>query len=403
MSVCRVSEALHTGDAPWPCWIEVDLDAIAHNVETIRALVGPSCQVMAVVKAGAYGHGDVAVARAALEAGATWLAVARVREGARLLDAGVRAPILVLGSTPGNEIPVAVELGLRPTLVTVEQARAFSEVASTKHTETPVHVKLDTGISRYGVPLEDARLVAREVCTLPGLRLEGVFSHFATADEPDLAFAARQLESFTEAVSAMREDGLEWPITHMAASAAIVVLQGSHFDMVRLGISLYGLYPSQYLRDRIDLCPALSFHSRVARVFDLRSGQSVGYGRTFVAEGPVKAALVPVGYADGLPRSHSNRGAVLVNGLRAPIIGRISMDQSVVDVSGCGIVKEDDPVVIIGTQGSGTIGCDEFASCSGTISYEVLTTLGCRVPRVYRQSGKVVGVGFLDEGRYEIV
>jgi len=386
------------GQAPWPCWIEVDLDAIVHNVASIRSLIGPSCQVMAVVKAEAYGHGAPAVATSALGAGASWLAVAKVREGLRLRDARVQAPILVLGSIPGREVSTAVELGLRPTLVSVEQARSFSDAAVAMGREVPVHVKLDTGISRYGVPLEEARLVVQEVTRLRGLLLEGVCSHFATADEPDLTFASAQLRKFREAISVLREDGFDWPITHMAASAATLAVEGSHFDMVRLGISMYGLYPSQHLCGRAELHPALSLHSRAARVFELRPGQSVGYGRTFVAEKMLRAALIPVGYADGLPRSHSNRGVVLVNGQRAPIIGRISMDQCVVDVSACGGVREGDPVVLIGSQDGETISCDDFAECSGTISNEALTSLGHRVPRVYRRSGEVVGVAYLDEG-----
>ena len=401
MAVSEVAGVFQSGDVPWPCWIEVDLDAISHNVSFISRLAGASCQVMAVVKAEAYGHGAVAVGRAALEAGAAWLAVARVREGLRLREAGVQAPILVLGPIPSSEVPSAVELDLRPTLVSAEQARFFSDAALAVGRQVPVHVKLDTGISRYGVPLEEARPVIREVARRRGLRLEGVYSHFATADEPDRAFASAQLGRFGEAISALREEGFDWSVTHMAASAATLGMDGSHFDMVRLGISMYGLYPSEHLRESADLRPALSFHSIVARTFELRPGQSVGYGRTFVADKALQAALVPVGYADGLPRSHSNRGVALVNGRRVPIIGRISMDQCVVDVSGCGSVREGDPVVLIGSQGGEAISCDEFAACSGTISYEVLTSLGHRVPRVYRRSGAVVGVAYLDEGRYE--
>ena len=401
MGVSGVAAAMAAGEAPWPCWIEVDLDAITYNAGSIRALVGSSCRIMAVVKAEAYGHGAVAVAAAALRAGASSLAVARVREGMRLRDAGIEAPILVLGPIPSREVSAAVERGLCPTLVDPALAREFSEAAVAAGKEVAAHVKLDTGISRYGVPLERVRRVVREVSQLRGMHLEGVYSHFATADEPDLAFARAQLTAFVDAISALRAEGFDWPLTHMAASAATIAVGGSHFDLVRMGLSLYGLHPSQHLRSSVDLHPALSFHSSVARAFELRPGQSVGYGRTFVAEKTLSAALVPVGYADGLPRSHSNRGAVLVNGRRAPIIGRISMDQCVVDVGACGHVVEGDPVIVIGSQGSEAISCDEFAACSGTVSYEVLTSLGSRVPRVYRRSGEVVGVAYLDEGRYE--
>jgi alanine racemase len=402
MSVSEVAEAFLIGEAPWPCWIEVDLDAIAHNVGVVRSLVGPRCGIMAVVKGQAYGHGAMAVARAALDAGASWLAVSRVREGSFLRSAGIDAPILVLSPVALAEISVAAKLELRVTVVKSHDAQVFSDAALVAGTTLPVHVKLDTGMSRYGVPLDEARQVARDVSNLPGLRLEGVYSHFATADEPDLTFALTQLMAFTDAVSALRAEGLGWEITHMAASAATLALEQSRLDLVRLGISLYGLYPSQQLRGRAELLPALSLHGRVARVFPLEPGQSVGYGRTFVAESPLVAALVPLGYADGLPRSHSNRGAALVNGHRVRMIGRISMDQCVVDVTGCGNVRDGDPVVLIGSQGNETIGCDEFAALSGTISYEALTSLGFRIPRVYMRSGRVVGVAYLDEGKTEL-
>lgn len=401
MSVSAIAKILGAHDAPWPCWIEVDLDAISHNIAAIKARVGPRCGVMAVVKAEAYGHGAVAVARAAVEAGASWLAVARVREGAHLRRAGVTAPILILGPATAREVHTVAELGLCPTVVDEGQARLVSDAAASMGRVVPVHVKLDTGISRYGVPFEEARKVVREIAALPGLELDGIYSHFATADEPDLAFASNQLRTFSEAISTMRGDGARWRFTHMAASAATLAVQGSHLDMVRLGISLYGLYPSNHLRGLIDLRPSLSWHSSVARVFRLSPGQSVGYGRTFVAEREILAALVPVGYADGLPRSHSNRGAVLVNGRRAPIIGRVSMDQCVVDIGGCGPVAQGDSVVVIGSQGEETIDCDEFAERSGTINYEALTSLGARVPRVYRRHGEVVGIAHLDEGTLE--
>ena len=386
---------------PWPCWIEVDLDAIRHNVQGIRALVGPDCRTMAVVKSQAYGHGAVAVARTALEAGATWLGVARVREAVQLREAGLHAPILLLGPIVEAEVETIVDLALRPTVVDGEQARLISRSAVAAGRAVPVHVKLDTGLGRYGAPFHVVRRLLHDISRLPGLQLEGLYSHFATADDPDGAFARSQLDAFTAAQAALEAEGFHFPLVHMAASAAILGVAGSHMDVVRLGLSLYGLYPSPHLAARLELRPALSLHSRVARVFRLEPGQSVGYGRTFVAARPVVAALIPVGYADGLPRSHSNRGYILVNGRRAPLIGRVSMDQCVVDVTDCGPVQEGDPAVIIGRQADQVIGCDEFAERSGTISYEVLTSLGYRVPRVYRIGGAIRQVAYLDEGRLE--
>jgi alanine racemase len=392
--------AVRAGGRPWPAWIEVDLDAVARNVRAFREMIGPRRQVAAVVKAQAYGHGAVPVAVAALEAGAAWLAVARVREGAQLRQAGIEAPILVMGPAAAGEVGDAVRYGLCPTLSRPDQANAFSQAAMAAGAVVRVHVKLDTGISRYGIPLDDAGRLCAEIRRLPGLAVEGVYSHFATADETDLGFARQQLTTFSDALAALSRDGHQFSVVHMAASAGALALgDEAQLDMIRIGLSLYGAHPSSHLRERLYLVPVLSMHSTVMRVFDLAPGQSVGYGRTYIADRYRRAALVTVGYADGLPRSHSNRGAVLIAGARAPIIGRVSMDQCVVDVSECGPVAEGDPVAVIGSQGRETIGIDEFAALSGTISYEALTSLGYRVPRVYTRSSGAVAVSYLDEGR----
>lgn len=386
---------------PWPSWVEVELDAIRDNVTTIKGLLPPTCRVMAVVKAQAYGHGAVEVARAALEAGAGWLAVARVREAVQLRRAGIDAPILLLGPMAPAEIPTVVEQGIRPTLVGYEQAAAISDAALTVGRRLPVHVKVETGLGRYGAPLAELLELLPRMAGLPGLEIEGLCSHFATADEADASYARSQLDAFLRGRDSLEGAGFSFPIAHMAASAAALGLGESRLDMVRIGIALYGLYPSLHLGDRAALRPALSVHSRVARVFDLEPGQSAGYGRAFVARERTRAALVPIGYADGLPRSHSNRGFMLVGGRRAAIIGRVSMDQCVVEVGHCGPVSVGDPVVMIGRQGDETISCEEFAERSGTINYEVVTSLGERMPRVYRSGGAVVSVGYLDEGRLE--
>ncbi len=385
----------------WPCWIEVDLDAIRHNVESFRRLSGPSCRILAVVKSQAYGHGALAVSRAALEAGASWLAVARVREGVQLRRGGITAPILLLGPAAPSEFATAIDHDVCLTLVDAEQARLVSEVAVSRGKIAGVQAKLDTGLSRYGASLDELRELLRAIEGLPALRLEGLFSHFATADDPDTSFAASQVERFQRAVEQLEAEGSHIPMLHMAASAGTLAMEGSRLDMVRVGLSLYGLYPASHLASVAELRPALSVRSRVARLLSLKPGDSVGYGRSFIADRPVRAALVSMGYADGLPRSHSNRGAVLIGGRRAPIIGRISMDLCVVDVGQCGEVQVGDPVTVIGRQGDECISCDEFATTSGTISYEVLTSLGFRMPRVYMRGGVPVGVAYLDEGRLE--
>jgi alanine racemase len=386
-------------DRPWPCWIEVDLDAIGANIEAFRRLMGPSSQFMAVVKAEAYGHGAAMVARTATEAGAAWLGVARVREGVLLREAGLSQPILVLGPVAPGEAAAVVEYDLRATIGSVAAAQELSSAAAARGRNVPLHVKLNTGLGRYGLSLEAALAALRGATSLPNLVLEGVYSHFATADDPDRSYAIGQIEAFHSMRSRLAAEGYVFPVAHIAASAGILALDESEFDMARIGISLYGAYPAGHLVSRIDLRPALSMHSRVARVFDLRPGESVGYGRTFIAADPAVAALVPVGYADGLPRSHSNRGEVLVNGCRAPLIGRVSMDQCVADVTACGSVAEGDPVAVIGSQGDHSITIDDFAGWSGTINYEALTSLGHRVPRVYRSGGRDAAVAYLNEGR----
>ena len=386
---------------PWPSWVEVDLDAIRENVRVVRGTLDAGCQIMAVVKAQAYGHGAVAVSTAALEAGASWLAVARVREGVQLRNAGIGAPVLVLGPMAPSEVSTLVENDLRPTLVSLQQAIAVSEASQRASKVVPVHLKVDTGLSRYGVPAAEVVQWLASAASLPGLHLEGLCSHFATADEEDRSFAESQLLAFERARDGLEQAGFRFRVVHMAASAAILGIAESHLDMVRIGLSLYGLYPSPHLVPRAALRPALSLQGRIARVFRLQPGQSIGYGRTFVADRPMQVALVPIGYADGLPRSHSNRGVLLVKGKRAPIIGRVSMDQCVVDVTGFGSIHEGAPAVAIGVQGDDEISCDEFARRSGTISYEVVTSLGYRLPRVYRSGGRIVSVGYLDEGRLE--
>ena len=387
-----------SGGRPWPCWIEIELDAISHNVRALEESTGAGCQLMAVVKAEAYGHGATVVARAAVEAGARWLGVARVREGVRLRAAGVSVPILVLGHVEAEEVGPLVRHELSPTVVSVSMARMISEEARRSHRRVPVHVKVNTGLSRYGVSLEEAHVLLGEMASMPNIEVEALYSHFATADEVDGSFAVKQLEAFRSARTSLERAGFVFRLCHMASSGGVLGVQGSEFDLVRIGISLYGVYPSAHLASRIALLPALSMHSRVARLLQLRPGDSVGYGRTFVASAPVTAALVPIGYADGLPRSHSNRGFLLVNGRRAPLIGRVSMDQCVVDVTHCGAVEIGAPVVAIGSQQGEVIGVDEFAERSSTISYEALTSLGYRVPRVYLRGGRVVAVAYLDEG-----
>lgn len=372
-------------------WAEIDLDAIAHNVQAFRQHVGESVEVFAVVKANAYGHGAAHVARAALEAGATRLAVHRLTEGIELRQAGIEAPVLIMGYTPPAAAESAVRWRLAPSLITSEFAVALSARARAAGVTVPVHLKVDTGMSRYGVMPEEAREFAAWLHGLEGICLEGVFTHFATADAADQVHLRRQLVVFNDVLAALRQAGLRF-LAHAANSAATMRLRESHFDAVRIGIAMYGLDPSAEWAPPFEIWPALALKSRVSRVRELAPGSGISYGRTYITPAPAVVALVPVGYGDGYHRILSNKASVLVGGQRAPIRGRVCMDQFVVDVSHISGVKQDDEVVLVGRQGEGQIRAEEVAELAGTINYEVTTSLLPRVARAYVRSGQIVDV-----------
>lgn len=364
-------------------WAEVDLTAIAHNVRSLKALLKPPVQLLAVVKANAYGHGAVAVARTALQNGAEWLGVARVAEGTELREAQIGAPILVLGPMAPAEAAEAVRARLSVALTSLALARALSAQSEAQGIVTPVHLKIDTGMSRFGVPVDEAAATARTLQAMPALRLEGVFTHFAGADEREQSFTREQARRFQSALAALEQAGITVPLRHAANSAATLFGPDFHFDMVRVGLALYGISPASWLPRAEQLRPALSLKSRVAFVRRLPAGASVGYGGSYTAQSTTRAALVSIGYADGVRRALSNCGEVLIREKRARILGRVSMDQIVVDADVCA-AHEGDEVVLIGKQGDAEISADEVAGWAQTISYEILTGIGARVPRVYK-------------------
>ena len=378
-------------------WAEIDLDAIASNVRAFKRHVGPNVEVIAVVKANAYGHGAVPVARVALEAGATRLAVHRAIEGVELRQAGISAPVLVMGYTPPDGAELVLRWRLTPGLMTSEFAQALSARANALGTTVPVHVKVDTGMSRFGLMPGEVGDFLQALRVLPGLHVEGIFTHFATADWVDLTHTRRQLAIFNDVIRAARSAGVELPVVHAANSAAAMRLPEAHFNAVRPGIAIYGLNPSGEWPPVFEIRPALMLKSRVSRVRELPAGAGVSYGRTYITQRPTRAALVPVGYGDGYPRILSNKASVLIRGQRAPILGRICMDQFVVDISGHPAVQQDDEVVIVGRQGEARISAEEVAELAGTINYEVTTSLLPRVARVYRKGGEIVKVVTLGE------
>lgn len=376
----------------FPVWAVIDLDAIAHNVGTIKAYVGDRVELMAVVKANAYGHGAVPVARVALQSGAGWLAVSRVGEGVALRRAGILAPILVMGYTPAADAARAVAYDLRLAVTSMALAEALSSAASQMHKTIPIHIKIDSGMGRWGLLPEQVRDFVHALRGVPRLKLEGAFTHFAVADLADKRYTRQQFAIYSEVLEALAADGIQIPVRHVANSAAALDLPEMHLDAVRIGIALYGLRPSAEVEPAVPLRPALTLKSRVGRVQTLPAGSSISYGRTFVTRGPTPVALIPTGYGDGYLRLNSNRGAVLVRGQRAPIRGRVCMDQLVVEIDGIEGVQVDDEVVLIGRQGDQVLSAEEVARWGETINYEVVTQLMPRVPRVYLSGGEVVSI-----------
>ncbi|NPV74889.1 MAG: alanine racemase [Anaerolineae bacterium] len=378
-------------------WAEIDLDAIANNVAAFKRHVGSRVEVFAVVKANAYGHGAVQVSRAALSAGASRLAVHRAIEGVELRKAGLSAPVLVMGYTPPEGAEQMIRWQLTPSLMTLEFAQALSGRAAAAGVTVPVHVKVDTGMSRYGLMPEETVEFMTALRRLPGVQIEGLFTHFATADSADATFVLRQLAIFNDVRAALSENGIQIPIAHAANSAATMRLPETHLNAIRPGIAIYGLHPSDQWPPVFEIRPALALKSLVCRVRDIPAGAGVSYGRTFVAEKKTRVALVPVGYGDGYHRILSNRGSVLIRGQRAPILGRVCMDQFVVDVSAIPGVQQEDEVVLVGAQGNEAIRAEEVASLAGTINYEVTTSILPRVARLFLKGGRIAARTVLGE------
>jgi len=368
-------------------WAEIDLDAIAANTRAIKRIVGDETEIIAIVKANAYGHGEVPVAQTVLHHGATRLAVHRTIDGVRLREAGIEAPILILGYTPPSGIDLVLDYDLTPTAID----RAFvAQLSKAATAPVSIHVKVDTGMSRYGLFPDEVLGFLRTVEALPRVEIEGLFSHFATADEADRAPMLAQWRCFQQVLEEVEAAGFEIPLRHICNSAGVLSLPEAHLDAVRPGILLYGQHPSAECRAPFELQPALTLKSMVVRVRTLPAGSAIGYGRTYITEKPLRVALVPIGYGDGYHRLISNRGAVLIHGQRAPVRGRVSMDQIVVDVDDIDDVHLGDEVVIIGRQGDAQITTEDVARWAETINYEVLTALHPQVVRTYRLNGHLI-------------
>lgn len=369
---------------------EIHLDRLRKNIAGLRSLIGPNVELLAVVKADAYGHGAILMAKTMFGSGVNRIAVYTLPEAVALRHAGINGPILVLGPIAPADAPCCVTLDITPAIASLELATRLSAEALRRNQTVAYHVEIDTGLTRYGVLAADSLDFVRRLRDLRNLRPEGLFTHYASADEREKTSVWEQFEAFKVTKQKLADQGLAFPMYHVAASAAALEYPEMHLDMVRCGISIYGYYPSEFVRRSVDLQPVLSIRSVLARVRPIATGVGVSYGSEFRTTRPSIIGLVPFGYADGMPRSAYKHGQVLVRGTRVPIVGRIAMDQFMVDLTGVQGVEEGDEVTIIGRSGDEEITADDIARWAGTISYEVLTRISVRVPRVYFDDGRQV-------------
>lgn len=365
-------------------WVEIDLGAVEHNVKQLKKLLVPQTQLMAVVKADAYGHGAVTIAKVALSSGASWLGVATVPEGIQLREAGITAPILLLGAAQTFEqIHAIANWQLQPTLCSPRQALVFSDTLESinYNSSLPVHIKLDTGMSRLGTNWQQAGEFVKLVTRLPRLRIASIYSHLATADSPDPTIMNLQHERFEAAIAQIKDSGITIPCLHLANSAATLVSKKLHYDMVRVGLAIYGHYPAEHLHN-VNLKPVLQVKARVTQVKTIEAGTGVSYGYKYVASRDMLIAVVGIGYADGIPRNLSNKMQVIIRGQRVPQIGAITMDQIMLDVSSIPDIQENEIVTILGKDQNEQITADDWANELSTISWEILCSFKHRLPRV---------------------
>lgn len=369
---------------------EIDLDAMTYNLEHIKKNLAPKTQVIAVLKADGYGHGAVPLARRIQKDPEIWgIAVATVEEGEELRNAGITKPVLILGYTYQEDYQKIAKLDFRPAVFKLSMAKELSKAALEAGKTLKIHIKIDTGMTRIGyrdVKKDVPEIL--EISKLPGLEIEGIFTHFARADEADKTPALVQYEKFQEFIRALEQEGLHIPMKHCSNSAGIIRMQEANLDAVRAGIILYGLYPSKEVeREPVPLKPLMSLRSHIAYIKTVEPGVEISYGGIFTTVRETRVATIPVGYADGYPRGLSNKGSVLIRGKRAPILGRVCMDQFMVDVTEIPEAEELDQVTLLGKDGEDCITMEELGELSGRFNYEFACCISKRVPRVYLESG----------------
>jgi alanine racemase len=372
----------------------INLDAIRNNILNIRKLAGESTKIMAIIKADGYGHGALSIAKSLDNLGVDAFGIAIIEEGIELRKAGIQKPILILGYTPKEQYNQLVQYDVSQTIFQLSSAIDLSEAALKQNKKAGIHIKVDTGMNRIGFfDTEESIEDIKKIALLEGIRIEGIFSHFASADETDKTFAKKQLERYLKFVNRLEQEGVSIPIKHISNSAGIIELPEAKLDMVRSGIATYGLYPSEYVdSDKLQLLPAMEIKTHVSYVKTVGPGNGISYGSTYVTNKDTRIATIPVGYGDGYPRQLSSKGRVLIHGKSVPIIGRICMDQFMVDVTEIENVKQGDEVTLIGKDGTEFISIEEVAALVNSFNYEIACNVGKRIPRVYYRDGKITEI-----------
>lgn len=380
-------------DSIRPVWAEINMDAIEHNMREIRR-VSKSKDIIAVVKADAYGHGAVDVAPIMLQNGATKLAVAVITEAIELRNANIDAPIIILGHTPAIFGKDLVQYDIEQTVYSLDYAIELSGIAENLGKKAKIHIAIDTGMGRIGfMPDEKGYEDVAKICKLPGILVEGIFTHFSTSDEKDKEYTNKQFDKFNNFYNKLLNENIYIPLRHVANSAAIIDLPETHLEGVRPGIILYGYYPSEeVVINKINLKPALTLKTKVVHIKKMKKDMYISYGRTFKTVKESVIATLPIGYADGYTRLLTGKAQVIINGKLAPVVGRICMDQCMVDVTEVGSVNVGDEVILIGEQQGVKFNADNIASLLGTINYEVICMIKTRVPRVYVKKGNIVKI-----------
>ena len=379
-------------------WAVVDLDCIDYNIRSIKEKLKPGCMIMGVVKADGYGHGDKYIADELVRLGVNWFAVSNLSEAMSLRNQGIYHPILILGTTPPNKAKQLCEYNITQAVFSLEYARKLQQQAQRAGVAVACHIKVDTGMGRIGFDADQDMKTAieeiEEVCHYENLRCDGIFTHFSSADEyneESIAYTKAQYQCFITVCDELQRRGISFMIRHCCNSGGIVNYPEFHLDMVRAGVLIYGLVPDKACEGKIDLKTAMELHSVISMIKDVKKGTKLSYGRTFTADHDMRIATVPIGYADGYHRSLSNQGRMLVNGHFANIVGRICMDQLLLDVTDIPDLSDGMQITIVGEENGQKITMEEIAAMADTVHYEIMCVIGKRVPRVYRRNGKDIG------------